>query len=105
MAAKPYLEVRRSRLSGPAPLATNHVRVGFNGYWLQQTTEDRVNDTSVPHSLERTVGLGGGIQYFSGRDSWIHLNAYKETDVMNRAQGASVTLRISKALPSTMPPP
>jgi hypothetical protein len=82
-----------------------HVRVGFNGYWLQQTTGDRINDISVPHSLERTVGLGGGIQYFSGRDFWIHLNAYKETDVRNRAQGASVTLRFSKAIPSTATPP
>jgi hypothetical protein len=82
-----------------------HVRVGFNGYWLQQTTGDRISDISVPHSLERTVGLGGGIQYLSGRDFWIHLNAYKETDVRNRAQGASVTLRFSKAIPSTATPP
>jgi hypothetical protein len=82
-----------------------HVRVGFNGYWLQQTTDDKINGTPVPHSLERAVGLGGGIQYFSGSNFWIHLNAYKETDVRNRAQGASVTLRFSKALPSiTMPP-
>jgi hypothetical protein len=51
-----------------------HVRVGFNGYWLQQTTDDKVNDINVPHSLERTVGLGAGIQFFSGRDTWIHHN-------------------------------
>jgi hypothetical protein len=82
-----------------------HVRIGFNGYWLQQTTDDKVNDIGVPHSLERTVGLGGGIQYFSGRDFWIHLNAYEETDVRNRAQGATVTLRFSKAIPSTRTPP
>jgi hypothetical protein len=78
-----------------------HVRVGFNGYWLQQTTGDKVNDIAVPHSLERTVGLGGGIQYFSGRDFWLHLNAYKEIDVRNRSEGASVTLRVSKSIPST----
>jgi hypothetical protein len=77
------------------------VRVGFNGYWLQQLTDDTVNDTSVPHSLERTLGLGAGIQVFSGRDTWIHLNGYKETDVRNRAQGFSVTLRFSKAVPTS----
>jgi hypothetical protein len=81
---------------------TPHVRVGFNGYWLQQTTEDKVNDVNLPHSLERTVGLGAGIQFFSGRDFWIHLNGYKETDVHNRGQGSSVTLRFSKAIPSSM---
>lgn len=79
----------------------SHVRVGFNGYWLQQLTDDKVNDINVPHSLERTVGLGAGIQIFSGRDTWIHLNGYKETDVRNRAQGSSVTLRFSRAIPSS----
>jgi len=76
------------------------VRVGFNGYWLEQLTHHKLNDIDVPNSKERTVGLGAGIQLFSGRDTWIHLNAYKETDVRNRAQGYSVTLRFSKAIPS-----
>jgi hypothetical protein len=78
-----------------------NVRVGFNGYWLQQLTDDKVNDANVPHSLERTFGLGVGMQFFSGGDTWIHLNAYKEIDVRNRAQGASVTLRLSRAIPSS----
>jgi hypothetical protein len=77
-----------------------HLRVGFNGYWLQQTTDDKVNDNNLPHSLERTVGLGAGIQYFSGRNTWIHLNGYQETDVRNRAQGLSVTLPITRTIPS-----
>jgi hypothetical protein len=77
-----------------------HLRVGFNGYWLQQTTDDKVNDNNLPHSFERTVGLGAGIQYFSGRQTWIHLNGYKETDVRNRAEGFSVTLRLTRAIPS-----
>jgi hypothetical protein len=51
----------------------------------------KVNDTNLPHSSERTIGLGAGIQYFSGRQTWIHLNGYKEPDVRNRAQGISVT--------------
>jgi hypothetical protein len=78
----------------------HNVRVGFNGYWLQQLTEDKANDTNIPQSLERTVGLGAGIQILSGKTSWIHLNGYKEVDVRNRAQGFNVTLRISKAIPS-----
>ena len=77
-----------------------NIRVGFNGYWLQQLTDHKANGISIPNSLERTVGLGGGIQLFAGHNSWIHLNGYKEVDVRNRAEGFNVTLRISKGIPS-----
>jgi hypothetical protein len=76
-----------------------NVRVGFSGYWLQQTTDDKINGVNVQRSLERTVGLGAGIQYFAGNDTWIHLNAFQETDVRNRTQGPSVVLRFSKVIP------
>jgi hypothetical protein len=82
-----------------------NVRLGFNGYWLQQTTDDKINGVNVPHSLERTVGLGAGIQIFSGRDIWFHLNGYVDTAVRNRARGVNVTLRISKAIPSAKAEP
>src|SRR5271156_2001476 len=36
----------------------HNVRVGFNGYWLQQLTDSKANDVNIPFSLERTVGLG-----------------------------------------------
>jgi hypothetical protein len=81
----------------------HNVRVGFNGYWLQQTTEHKANGIAIPYSLERTVGLGAGIQIFAGHNSWIHLNGYKEVDVRNRAEGFNVTLRLSKGIPSLAP--
>jgi hypothetical protein len=81
----------------------HNVRVGFNGYWLQQTTDHKANGIAIPYSLERTVGLGAGIQIFAGHNSWIHLNGYKEVDVRNRAEGFNVTLRLSKGLPSLPP--
>ena len=46
--------------------AITHVRIGLNVYWLQQLTDDKVNDTNLPHSLEKTVGLGAGIQSAPG---------------------------------------
>lgn len=76
-----------------------NVRLGFNGYWLQQTTDHRVNDVAVHGSKERTVGLGPGLQV-GGQGIWLHLNAYIETDVRNRPCGTKVTLRISKSFPS-----
>ena len=72
----------------------NNVRLGFNGYWLQQVTDHRTNGIAVRNSLERTVGLGPGIQ-LGGRG-----NSYMETDVHNRPSGIKVTFRISKALPT-----
>ena len=74
-------------------------RLGFNGYWLQQATDHRINDAAVSDSKERTVGLGPGIQ-LGGQGIWFHFNAYVETDVHNRPSGVKVTLRISKLYPS-----
>jgi hypothetical protein len=79
-----------------------NVRLGFNGYWLQQTTEHRINDIVISDSKERTVGLGPGVQ-FGGQGIWFRMNSYLETDVRNRPSGVKVTLRISKALPATEP--
>jgi hypothetical protein len=75
------------------------VRVGFNGYWLQQLTDHRVDGTSIADSRERTVGLGPGIQ-LNGRGLWFRVNSYMETGVHNRPSGIKVTFRISKALAS-----
>jgi hypothetical protein len=77
-----------------------NVRLGFNGYWLQQLTNHEINDVAVPNSKERTVGLGPGLQ-LGGHDIWFRLNGYMETDVRNRPTGIKMTFRISKALPTT----
>ena len=76
-----------------------YFRVGFNGYWLQQLTDHRINDDDVPNSKERTVGLGPGVR-FGGNDLCLTVNGYIETDVRNRPAGTRVTFRISKTLPS-----
>lgn len=74
-----------------------NVRLGFNGYWLQQVTGHRINDVDVAYSRERTVGLGPGLQ-LGGRDIWFRVNGYMETDVRNRPSGVKVTMRVSKAI-------
>ena len=79
-----------------------NVRLGFNGYWLQQLTKHEINGVAVPNSKERTVGLGPGIQ-LGGQGIWFRVNSYIETDVRNRPSGVKVTLRISKTLPAKEP--
>lgn len=74
------------------------VRLGFNGYWLQQLTDHQIDHEDVPNSKERTVGLGPGVQ-FGGNGLWFRVNSYIETDVRNRSAGTRVTFRFSKTLP------
>jgi hypothetical protein len=74
-----------------------NVRLGFNGYWLQQLTEHEINGARILNSRERTVGLGPGIQ-LGGRGLWFRANSYMETAVRDRPSGIRVTFRISKAL-------
>jgi hypothetical protein len=76
-----------------------NVRLGFNGYWLQQLTDHHINGSDVRNSRERTVGLGPGIQ-LGGGTILFRLNGYIETDVHNRPSGIKVTFRISKAFPA-----
>ncbi|HVJ07437.1 MAG TPA: transporter [Acidisarcina sp.] len=70
-------------------------RLGFNGYWLQQITDHRINEKDVRSSRERTIGLGPGIQ-LGGQGLWLRANSYIETGVRNRMSGIKVTLRVSK---------
>ena len=79
-----------------------NVRLGFNGYWLQQLTNHEINGVAVPNSKERTVGLGPGIQ-LGGQGIWFRVNNYMETNVRNRPSGIKVTFRISKTVPTKEP--
>jgi hypothetical protein len=72
------------------------VRLGFNGYWLQQITDHKINGKDVPNSRERTIGLGPGLQ-LGGQGLWFRANSYLETGVQNRMSGIKVTFRLSKA--------
>jgi hypothetical protein len=50
----------------PERFSWKNVRLGFNGYWLQQLTHHQINGSDVSNSKERTVGLGPGVQLGSG---------------------------------------
>jgi len=80
------------------------VRLGFNGYWLQQLTDHAINGIRIADSKERTVGLGPGVQ-LGGKGLWLRVNSYMETNVRNRPSGIKVTFRISKSLAAIQPEP
>jgi hypothetical protein len=73
-----------------------NLRIGINGYALQQFTDDKVNGHSLADSEERVFGVGPGL-VFNTDKLWIYLNSYFETGAENRPEGIKITLRISRA--------
>ncbi len=72
---------------------TKELRLGLNGYYLQQTTDTEVNDIAVPGRKERVVGIGPGFMYSWGPEQNFFFNAYKEFAAENRPEGERFTLR------------
>jgi hypothetical protein len=71
------------------------VRLGINGYALQQLTEDKVDGRNQANSEERVFGIGPGIKW-SGNGLSLYLNSYFETGAKNRPEGTKVVFRLSK---------
>ncbi len=74
----------------------SNLRIGVNGYALQQFTDDKVNGRKLADSEERVFGVGPGL-VFNTDKLWIYLNSYFEVGAENRPEGMKITLRISKA--------
>ncbi len=72
------------------------VRLGINGYALQQLTEDKVDGRSQANSEERIFGIGPGIKW-SGNGLSLYLNSYFETGAENRPEGTKVVFRLSRS--------
>jgi hypothetical protein len=73
------------------------VRLGVNGYVLQQLTADEIDGVGQTSSKERVLGIGPGIKLGS-HGMALYLNGYYEMGVENRPNGAKVVLRLSKVL-------
>jgi hypothetical protein len=72
---------------------TKQLRIGINGYYLQQTTDTEVNDIAVAGRKERVVAIGPGFTYSWGPDQNFFFNAYKEFDAENRPEGERFVVR------------
>jgi len=72
---------------------TKELRIGVNGYYLQQTTDTEINGAATPGRRERVVAIGPGLMYAWGPEQAFFLNLYKEFDAVNRPEGESIVLR------------
>lgn len=67
-------------------------RVGVAGYYLAQTTDDRIDGQRQSGSRERVNGIGPGAMYRNGPQTFF-ANLYFESGARNRAEGTQLTLR------------
>ena len=72
---------------------TKELRIGLNGYYLQQTTDTEVNDIPVPGRRERVAAIGPGFVYSWGPEHTFFFNAYEEFGAENRPEGERFTVR------------
>jgi hypothetical protein len=73
----------------------NGLRAGLAGYYLQQITEDKVDDHKRDHSKENVFAIGPGLM-FSKKGFFVYLNAFYETNSENRPEGMKISVRLSK---------
>jgi hypothetical protein len=72
---------------------TPQLRVGLNGYWLQQIEDTKLNGSHVSGSRERVWAIGPGAVYTFSKDNHIFANLYSEQDAKNRPEGTKLILR------------
>ncbi|GAB0149265.1 transporter [Marichromatium sp. PS1] len=71
----------------------NRLRLGINGYYLEQITRSKVDGESVADSEERVFAIGPGALYHLSPHDHLFFNAFWETGAENRPEGARMNLR------------
>lgn len=71
------------------------VRLGFNGYAVEQFTDNKINGRAISNSRERLFGFGPGAQ-FGGHGLWFYANTYFDAGAKNSAQGTHVHFHVMK---------
>ena len=72
---------------------TPQLRLGFNGYYLKQTTDTEMNGNDVKGRREQVLGLGLGGMYSFSKDDHIFFNFFDESAVRNRTEGERYNFR------------
>jgi hypothetical protein len=74
-------------------LIEKRLRLGFNGYYLSQLEDTRLNGAKIANSREEVIGLGPGLLFSINQNNHLFFNAYFETGVENRTEGMRFLLR------------
>ena len=77
-----------------------NLRLGIAGYYLQQTTTNRIDDVEVPDSTGNGASIGPGLMY-SWHNFTFNFTAHVRTWVDNRPDTQRFTWIIKKTFPSS----
>lgn len=72
----------------------HRLRLGINGYYLDQITDTQMNGNDVPGTQEKVFGIGPGAVYHFSKDLHFFINVYFESMAENRPEGERVNLRL-----------
>ncbi|MFW9485797.1 transporter [Xanthomonas euvesicatoria pv. euvesicatoria] len=77
---------------------TEQLRLGINGYYLQQLNNNRTNDQSIPDSKRRQFYVGPGLSWRFDEKNLLNFNVYLPIEVENSVAGNSYNLMIVHSL-------
>jgi hypothetical protein len=71
----------------------NRLRLGVNGYYLKQITDNKLDGHELRDTKEQVLGIGPGLVYHFSQHDHLFANLYWETWAENRTEGSRVNLR------------
>ena len=74
-------------------LLPKSLRVGLNGYYLKQVTDEKLDGRYVSDTREQVLGLGPGLVWHISQNDHIFFNSYFELAARNRPEGERFNLR------------
>jgi anthranilate 1,2-dioxygenase (deaminating, decarboxylating) large subunit len=73
---------------------TDNLRLGINGYYLEQISNHQIDGHDIPNSRERLLAVGPGMMYIAkSKKNLYWFNVYNEVLSKNRAKGQMFLLR------------
>ncbi|RMD82709.1 MAG: phenol degradation protein meta [Candidatus Dadabacteria bacterium] len=71
----------------------HRLRVGVNGYWLEQVSNSEQAGVEVPASREQVFAIGPGLVYHFSQHDHLFFNVFFETEAENRSESNVFQLR------------